>query len=103
MEHLSNTMTPNALAEKLAGSANRDKIGKTVVRPLLRRYFPRDASQRGSSWFMTDTQIAFVTAAYNARKSGKAFDADAFLKARKARKAKAPKTPATPVTPNDAS
>jgi len=72
-------LTPNALAEKLAGAENRDRIGKTIVRPMLRRYFTRDGSLKGSNWIMSDLQVAFVTAAYNARKKGEAFDADKFL------------------------
>jgi hypothetical protein len=72
-------LTPNALAEKLAGAENRERIGKTVVRPLLRRYFTRDTTLKGSNWILSDAQIAFVTAAYNARKKGEAFDADAML------------------------
>lgn len=73
-------LTPNALAEKLAGADNRERIGKTIVRPLLRRYFTRDNTLKGSNWILSPTQVAFVTAAYNARKKGEAFDADAFLK-----------------------
>jgi hypothetical protein len=79
-------MTPNALAEKLAGSSNREKVGKTFVRPLLRRHFPRDVM--GTSWYLNDAQIAFVTAAWKAKQNGKTFDAAAYLAASRKRKAK---------------
>ena len=83
---MANVITPNALAEKLAGAANREKVGKTFVRPLLRRHFPRDVM--GTSWYLNDTQVAFVTAAWKAKQKGNAFDASAWLKAHKARKPK---------------
>lgn len=83
---MSNVMTPNALAEKLAGSTNREKVGKTFVRPLLRRHFPRDVM--GTSWYLTDTQIAFVTAAWKAKQKGVTFDAKAYLTASRKRKAR---------------
>lgn len=92
---MADVMTPNALAEKLAGSANRERIGKTFVRPLLRRHFPRDVM--GTSWYLNDAQIAFVTAAWKAKQAGKPFDAKAFLASQKKRTAKK-----APVTPPDA-
>lgn len=91
---MANVITPNALAEKLAGAANREKVGKTFVRPLLRRHFPRDVM--GTSWYLNDTQVAFVTAAWKAKQKGNSFDATAWLKANRARKAKANVTPAEP-------
>jgi hypothetical protein len=92
---MSNVMTPNTLAEKLAGSAQREKVGKTFVRPLLRRHFPRDIM--GTSWYLNDTQIAFITAAWKAKQKGVAFDASAYLKAHKTRKPKV----VTPEAVND--
>lgn len=83
------TMTPNALAAKLAGTDNAERIGKAFVRPFLRRHFTRDASSKGSSWYMTDEQVAAVTAAFKARRDGKAFDMDAWRKAKRKRTPKA--------------
>lgn len=91
----STTVTPNDLAAKLAGASNREKVGKTFVRPFLRRYYARDAKVKGSSWFLTDEQIAAVTAAYRARENGKPFDFDAW---RKSRRAKPKATETTVVT-----
>lgn len=91
-----NVMTPNALAEKLAGSANREKVGKTFVRPLLRRHFPRNVM--GTSWYLNDAQIAFVKAAWNAKQKGQSFDGAAYLAASRKRKAK--DTPVANDTPD---
>lgn len=91
---MANVMTPNALAEKLAGATNRERVGKTFVRPLLRRYFPRNV--KGTSWYLSDAQVAFVTAAWKAKQKGIAFDGTAYLAASRKRKAKA----ATPDTPD---
>lgn len=91
------TITPNQLAGKLAGEANAERIGKAFVRPFLRRHYTRDAASKGSSWYMTDEQIAAVTAAYKARQNGKAFDFDAWRKSRRAKKS-APVTPAADVS-----
>lgn len=60
-------MTPNQLAAKLAGADNAEKVGKTFVRPFLRRHFARKAEAKGTSWELTDDQIKAVTAAYKAR------------------------------------
>lgn len=87
------TLTPNALAAKLAGDANAEQVGKAFVRPFLRRHFTRDASAKGSSWYLTDEQVAAVTSAYKARTTGKAFDFDAWRKARRSRKSKVNDTP----------
>lgn len=91
---MANVMTPNALAEKLAGADNRERVGKTFVRPLLRRHFPRNV--KGTSWYLTDTQIAFVTAAWKAKQKGVTFDATAYLAAAKKRKQKNVTPDATP-------
>ena len=88
---MADVMTPNALAEKLAGSANREKVGKTFVRPLLRRHFPRNVM--GTAWYLNDTQIAFITTAWKAKQKGVTFDANAWLKTHKSRKAKTVTTP----------
>jgi len=87
------TVTPNDLAEKLAGAANREKVGKTFVRPFLRRHYSRDAATKGTGWLLTAEQADAVTAAYRARQNGRAFDFDAWRKARRAKKA-----PVTDVT-----
>lgn len=87
------TMTPNTLAGKLAGASNAERVGKAFVRPFLRRHYARDAAAKGSSWYMTDEQIAAVTAAYKARQNGKAFDFDAWRKARRSKKRDAAATP----------
>ena len=79
------TVTPNQLAAKLAGDANAERIGKTFVRPFLRRNYTRDASVKGQSWFLTDEQRDAVTAAYKAREAGKPFDLAAWKTARKAK------------------
>lgn len=76
-------MTPNTLAGSLAGTENAERIGKAFVRPYLRKNFTRDATLNGSSWNLTDAQIAEVTAAWKARQDGKPFDRDAFRKASK--------------------
>lgn len=78
-------MTPNDLAEKLAGKGSRDRYGKRV-RSFLRATFPRDV--KNVSWVLTDEQIATVTAWHKARSAGKPFDAAAFVKARRARSRK---------------
>lgn len=78
-------LSPNDLAEKLAGAANREKFGKRV-RSFLRATFPR--SVKSVSWMLTDEQVATVTAWHNARSKGQNFDAQAFLKARRARSRK---------------
>lgn len=78
-------MTPNALAEKLAGRDASERVGKAFVRPFLRRHYTRDATAKGSSWNMTDEQIAAVTAAFKAKQNGKPFDFDAWRKGRKAK------------------
>lgn len=83
-------MTPNDLAAKLAGKANAEKVGKTFVRPLLRRYFPRPNDAKGTSWTLTNEQIAIVTAAYKARKEGKTYDVANAIAAKRKRKPKAP-------------
>lgn len=85
------TMTPNDLAEKLAGKSNREVYGKRV-RSFLRATFPRQT--KNVSWVLTDEQIATVTAWHNARKSGKNFDAQSFLKSRRSRSRKS--TPSAP-------
>ena len=82
------TMTPNQLAAKLAGSDNAERVGKAFVRPFLRRHFTRDASQKGTSWQLTYVQIATVTAAYKARQKGQAFDVDAYRKSLRSRKSR---------------
>lgn len=86
-------MTPNQLAAKLAGADNADRIGKAFVRPFLRRHFTRDSSMKGSSWNLSDEQIACVTAAWKAKRDGKAFDLDAYRKARRAKRAAKVETP----------
>jgi len=60
-------LTPNTLAAKLAGADNAEKIGKTFVRPYLRKHFARAESARGTSWTLTDEQVKAVTDAYKAR------------------------------------
>lgn len=79
------TFTPNDLAEKLAGAANREKYGKRV-RSFLRATFPR--SVKNVSWTLTDEQVATVEAWHKARSAGKPFDAAAFLKSRRSRSRK---------------
>lgn len=76
-------MTPNQLAAKLGGTENAERLGKAFVRPFLRRHFTRDGALRGTSWNLTDEQVATVTAAWNARQKGNAFDIDAYRKSRK--------------------
>lgn len=93
------TVTPNQLAERLAGAANREKIGKTFVRPFLRKHYARDAQVKGSGWLLSDEQVAAVTSAYHARRDGKTFDFTAWQKARRARKPKVV-TPTPDVTPD---
>lgn len=79
-------MTPNQLASKLAGADNAERIGKAFVRPYLRRYFTRDGSLRGTSWNLTDAQVAEVTAAWKAKQKGNAFDTSAYRKSLRSRK-----------------
>jgi len=79
-------MTPNQLAAKLAGDSDAERIGKAFVRPFLRRHYTRDATQKGSSWNLTDEQRDAVTACYKARQSGKAFDFASWRKSRKSKK-----------------
>ena len=62
-------MTPNQLAAKLAGADNAEKIGKTFVRPFLRKHFVRADEAKGTSWELNPEQIKAVTAAYKARKA----------------------------------
>lgn len=63
------TMTPNQLAAKLAGAENADRIAKTVIRPFLRRTFPRAAELRGSAWILDAKQIKAVEDHWKARTS----------------------------------
>jgi len=81
-------MTPNELAAKLAGKDSAERIGKAFVRPMLRKHYAREASLKGSSWALTDEQVAAVTAAFKARQSGKAFDFETWRKSRRTKKAK---------------
>ena len=60
-------LTPNQLAAKLAGADNAEKVGKTFVRPYLRKHFARNAESKGTSWDLTDEQVKAVTTAYKAR------------------------------------
>lgn len=62
-------MTPTALAAKLAGKENAEKVAKTFVRPYLRRHFARSDEQRGTSWTLSADQVKAVTDAYKARKA----------------------------------
>lgn len=88
------TITPNDLAESLAGAANREKYGKRV-RSFLRSTFPRNV--KNVSWMLdaTGVEVATVRAWHKARVDGKNFDADAFVKSYRSRK-RAPKVTATP-------
>jgi len=61
------TMTPNALAEKLAGKDAASKVAKTFVRPFLRKNFPRAKDAKGTGWTLTTAQVRKVTDAYKAR------------------------------------
>jgi hypothetical protein len=79
------TVTPNQLAGKLAGDANAERIGKTFVRPFLRKNYTRDVAAKGHSWFLTDEQRDAVTAAYRAREAGKAFDFATWKESRKSK------------------
>lgn len=60
-------MTPNQLAAKLAGSDNAEKVGKTFVRPFLRKHFARNEEQKGTSWELSTEQVKAVTDAWKAR------------------------------------
>ena len=91
-------MTPNQLATKLVGNGDAERYGKAFVRPFLRRHFTRDNAVKGSGWTLTDEQVAAVTAAHKARAAGKAFDFDAWRKARRAAKRNVAATPA-PIDP----
>jgi len=62
-------MTANELAAKLAGKENAEKVGKTFVRPFLRRNFARQAEAKGTTWELTPDMVKDVTAAYKARKA----------------------------------
>ena len=81
-------MTPNQLAAKLAGTDHAERIGKAFVRPYLRRNFTRDGALRGTSWDLSDSQIAEVTAAWKAKQKGSAFDTSAYRKTLRVRKPK---------------
>jgi hypothetical protein len=65
-------MTPNELAAKLAGPENAEKIGKTFVRPYLRKHFTRPDEAKGTSWTLDAKTIKEVTDAYKARNAAKA-------------------------------
>jgi hypothetical protein len=78
-------LTPNDLAEKLAGKGSREVYGKRV-RSFLRATFPRNV--KNVSWVLTEEQIATVTAWHTARTKGQNFDAQAFLKSRRTRSRK---------------
>lgn len=93
-------MTPNQLAAKLAGNDASERVGKAFVRPFLRRYYTRDASVKGTSWVLTDEQIAAVTSAYKARRDGRPFDFAAWRKTRRAAK-RTPVAAVPPVTPDN--
>jgi hypothetical protein len=73
-------MTPNQLAGTLRDVTDAEKIGKSFVRPYLRKHFTRDETLKSSSWNLTPEQIAEVTAAWDAKQNGKPFDRDAFRK-----------------------
>ena len=90
-------MTPNTLAEKLAGASARQHVGKTFVRPLLREFFPRDARAKNTSWFLTDEQVALVTHAWKAKQKGESARAAA-LAHRDAKRKRAARKPAASVT-----
>ena len=62
-------MTANELAAKLAGAENAEKVGKTFVRPFLRRNFARKAEAKGTTWELTPDMVKDVTTAYKARKA----------------------------------
>jgi len=79
-------MTPNTLAAKLVGSDNAERIGKAFVRPFLRKHYARDGSLKGSSWNLTDEQVALVMAAWKARQKGVTFNVADARKAYRARK-----------------
>lgn len=87
------TLTPNALAEKLAGAENREKVGKTFVRPLLREFFPREASARNTAWYLTEAQVKAITAAYRAKVQGKS-PREAMKASLKPKRTRAPKAEA---------
>jgi len=60
-------MTPNQLAAKLGGDDNAEKLGKTFVRPYLRKHFTRPDEAKGTSWQLSNEQVKAVTDAYKAR------------------------------------
>lgn len=78
-------VTPNQLAESLAGSANRVTFGKRV-RSFLRTHYPRDVM--GVGWVLTAEQVAAVTAWHKARTAGKPFDFAAWRKSYRSRSRK---------------
>ena len=63
------TITPTALAEKLAGKEQAEKVAKTFVRPYLRRNFARKDEARATSWALTPEMVKAVSDAYKARKA----------------------------------
>ena len=63
------TMTPTALATKLAGADNADRVAKAFVRPYLRRHFARAKDAKGTSWEMNPAQVKAVTAAWKKRQA----------------------------------
>lgn len=79
------TITPNDLAESLAGKANREIYGKRV-RSFLRSTFPRNV--KNVSWTLDSNgiEVATVRAWHKARTAGKNFDAESFVKSFKSRK-----------------
>jgi hypothetical protein len=82
-------MTPNQLAATLAGTENAERVGKAFVRPFLRRNYTRDNALKGSSWDLSDEQIALVTSAWKAKQAGKPFDVAEAQKALRAKPNKA--------------
>ena len=96
MAKTNRTITPNDLAESLAGKVNREIYGKRV-RSFLRATFPRNV--KNVSWVLdaNGIEVKTVKAWHAARKTGKTFDAAAFVKANRARKrTDAPKMNPTP-------
>ena len=94
MAKTNRTITPNDLAEELAGKGQREVYGKRV-RSFLRATFPRNV--KNVSWVLdaNGVEVKTVRAWHAARKAGKTFDAAAFVKSARSRKRSAPKVQPT--------
>ena len=63
------TMTPTALATKLAGADSAERVAKAFVRPYLRRHFARAKDAKGTSWELSPAQVKAITAAWKKRQT----------------------------------